>query len=146
MMNWKDAFKRSASVIEEHWDDLRYRFKSRLKLNDPVQIVAYRTYGTATHVYIKGRVLEDKKIGAATDKDTILNNLLNMYKRFESDEVPGAIIKVKLGSDEYEVTTDNEGYFVLDIQPTKPIINEHLWHPVSLELISSPCNLLLRWK
>jgi phosphatidate phosphatase APP1 len=138
MANWKDLFRKSASLIEDQWDELRFQFNKKLNLNDPLQIVPYRTYGTARRLYIKGRVLEDKKIASAGDKDTVLNNLLNMYKRFESDEVPGARLKAKLADEEHEVTTDSEGYFVLDLNPVTPVINEHLWHPIPLELLSAP--------
>jgi phosphatidate phosphatase APP1 len=138
MPNWKDLFRTSASLIEDQWNALRFSLTKRLGLSDPVQIIPYRTYGTARRVYIKGRVLQDKKIASAGDKDTILNNLLNMYKRFESDEVPGARLKVQLADEAHEVTTDQEGYFVLDLQPKTPVINEQLWHPLPLELLSAP--------
>ena len=138
MANWKDLFIKSASVIEDKWDELRFNFNKKLGLNDPVQIVPYRTYGTARRLYIKGRVLEDKKIASAADKDTILNNLLNMYKRFESDEIPNARLKAILPDEEREVTTDKEGYFVLDLHPLTPVINEQLWHPIPLQLLSAP--------
>lgn len=138
MANWKDLFIKSAAILENKWDELRFNFNKKLGLNDPVQIVTYRTYGTARRVYIKGRVLEDKKIASATDKDTVLNNLLNMYKRFESDEVPQARLRVTLPDEEHEVVTDKEGYFVLDLNPVTPIINEHLWHPIPLQLVHAP--------
>lgn len=138
MANWKDLFGRSAVALEDKWDALRANFTKRLQLNRPLQIVPYRTYGTARRLYIKGRVLEDKGITSAGDKDTILHNLLNMYKRFESDEVPGARLKVRLGEEEHEVVTDKEGYFVLDLNPLTPVINEQLWHPIPLELVSAP--------
>jgi phosphatidate phosphatase APP1 len=138
MPGWKDIFIRSASFIEDQWDDLRFSLTKKLGLNDPVQVVPYRTYGTARRLYVKGRVLEDKGIAAAGDKDTILNNLLNMYKRFESDEVPGARIRVTLQDQTHYVVTDKEGYFVLDLHPLSPILNESLWHPVPLQLESAP--------
>ncbi|MEO6734000.1 MAG: phosphatase domain-containing protein [Ferruginibacter sp.] len=138
MPNWKDIFIKSATFIEDKWDELRFNFTKKLGLNDPVQIIPYRTYGTATRLYVKGRVLEDKKISAAADKDTILNNLLNMYKRFESDEVPNARLKITVADEQHEVTTDKEGYFVLNVQPVIAIINEQLWHPIGLELIDAP--------
>ena len=138
MPHWKDLFIKSASVIEEKWDELSSNLTNRLGLNDPLQIVPYRTYGTATRLYIKGRVLEDKKIASAGDKDTVLNNLLNMYKRFESDEVPGAKIKAILAEEEHEATTDSEGYFVVSLNPVTPIISEHLWHRIPLQLVDAP--------
>ncbi|MDQ3279645.1 MAG: DUF2183 domain-containing protein [Bacteroidota bacterium] len=138
MTDWKRLFVKSLTVVEDKWDDLRAGLNRRLRLNDPVQILPYRSYGTPRRVYIKGRVLEDKGITSAGDKDTILNNLLNMYKRFESDEVPGAVLKVILPDEEHTVTTDNEGYFVLDLNPVIPIINEELWHKIPLRLVSAP--------
>ena len=138
MSDWKERFTKYASEIDDKWDEMKFNFRTKLRLNDPVQIVPYRTYGTASRLYIKGRVLEDKKIAAADDKDTILNNLVNMYKRFESDEVPGAEIKVSLSDEHITAVTDKEGYFVFKILPAVPIKNEHLWHPIPLHLISSP--------
>lgn len=138
MANWKDWLLTSAATIEDRWDELRFNLNKKLGLNDPVQIVPYRTYGTSRHLYIKGRVLEDKHIASAGDKDTVLNNLLNMYKRFESDEVPQARLKVILPDEEHEVETDKEGYFVVELNPRTPVIREQLWHPIPLQLISAP--------
>jgi len=138
MPNWKDLFFKSAAAIEDRWDELRLNFTTKLGLHDPVQIVPYRTYGTSTRIYLKGRVLEDKKISGAGDKDTILNNLLNMYKRFESDEVPNAMLKAILGTEEHILVTDKEGYFAMDLHPAQPIVQEHLWHPVPIQLMSAP--------
>jgi phosphatidate phosphatase APP1 len=138
MANWKGLFNKYASVIEDGWENLRLNFNDKLGLNEPIQIVPYRTYGTARRIYIKGRVLEDKGITSAGDKDTILHNLLNMYKRFESDEVSGAVLKVSLPDEEHTVTTDEEGYFVLDLNPLSPILSDSLWHKIPLQLVSAP--------
>lgn len=138
MADWKDIFIKSAAFIEDKWDVLRFDLKRKLGLNDPVQIVVYRTYGTATQLYIKGRVMEDKKIESAGDKDTVLTNLLNMYKRFGSDEVPGALLKVTLGNQQFTAATDKEGYFLMKLQPDTPVINEELWHQVPVQLINAP--------
>lgn len=138
MPAWRSAFGKYISQLEDHWDDLRFSLNKKLGLSDPLQIVPYRTYGTPTRMYIKGRVLEDKKIASAGDKDTILNNILNMYKRFESDEVPGAQLKVQLENEEHMITTDKEGYFVLKLLPAIPVVNEDLWHQVPIEMHSAP--------
>lgn len=138
MKNWQSFLRNTAASVEQHWDDLRSGLDKRLRLSDPLQVITYRTYGTARRIYIKGRVLEDKKIASATDKDTVWNNLLNMYKRFESDEIAGAVLKISLPDEAHEVTTDKEGYFVVDLNPETPIINELLWHPVPVQLQSAP--------
>jgi phosphatidate phosphatase APP1 len=138
MSGLKDSISKSLAGLEDKWDELRLNLTKKLGLNDPIQIVPYRTYGTATRVYVKGRVLEDKKIAKASDQDTIWNNLHNMYKRFESDEIAGVQIKVKLADEEHHVTTDKEGYFVVNLNPVAPIINENLWHPIRVEVVSAP--------
>src|SRR5690606_16223782 len=118
-------------------DDLIFRIKVRLRLNDPIQIVTYRSYGAADRLYVKGRVLEDKGIMKGSINDSLLNNLLNMYKRFESDEVPHARLKIVFQQQEHYVTTDQEGYFVLNLTPKIPLNGEDIWHEVKIELVNS---------
>ena len=77
MAQWKDSLGKWAEGIEERWDNLRSELTRKLKLNDPVQIIPYRSYGTPRRIYIKGRVVEDKGIAGAGDRDTIWNNLLH---------------------------------------------------------------------
>jgi phosphatidate phosphatase APP1 len=61
-----------------------------------------------------------------------------MYRRFESDEIPGAKLRVTFEDKEHIVTTDKEGYFVLNLIPSTPIISEDMWFEVLIELIESP--------
>ena len=138
MAQWKNYFVKYASLIDDHFDELVTAFKKRLGSHKPLQIVAYRSYGTASALYIKGRVLQDKKIAAPTDKDTVLSNLLNMYKRFESDEVPGAVLQASVGEETFNVTTDKEGYFVLKIATKQPIEEATLWHSIPLQIMDAP--------
>ena len=142
MSRWKKLFENVSSDIEERFDDLFFGLRRRLKLNDPLQIVTYRSYGTLNRLYIKGRILEDKNISTATDKDTILDNLINMYHRFQSDEVPGAELLVKFQNQEYTIITDDEGYFMLNLAPEKPIVWENMWHEIEIELVSAPVAFL----
>ncbi|RYF96589.1 MAG: DUF2183 domain-containing protein [Chitinophagaceae bacterium] len=138
MNRWKSFFGKNISLLEDKWDELRNRLSTKMGWNDPVQIVPYRSYGTAERMYVKGRVLEDKKISSAADQDTILNNLLNMYKRFESDEVPGATLKITVVNENHKVVTDKEGYFVLKFNPDQPVIDDELWHRIPIQLLDAP--------
>lgn len=138
MAEWKDIFNKATSHVEEQFDNLVFGLRKRLKLNDPLQIVTYRSYGTINRLYIKGRVLEDKGIASATDKDTIINNLVNMYNRFQSDEIPGACLKVHFQDQEHTVITDDEGYFMLNIAPDTPIEWSDMWHEIDIELMEAP--------
>ncbi len=126
------------NFVEGHVDDLSLKIKKRFALSDPLHIVPYRSYGTVNRLYVKGRVMENKNIQASTDKDTLWNNIVSMYKRFESDEVPGALLKVYFQEQEYLVTTDEEGYFVCNLVTDVPVQNEDLWHDIKIALINAP--------
>lgn len=135
---WKKLFSDSIDLIEDEFDNLKFDLRKKLGLNDPVQIVPYRSYGTVNRLYLKGRVLEDKQIAASGDKDTILNNLGNMYKRFESDEVPNAVLNVRFQDQVHQMVTDEEGYYMINIEPTYPIETADIWHPVEIKLVHAP--------
>ena len=137
-MSWKQLFSESINLIEYSFDDLSSNLKKTLGLNDPVQIIPYRSYGTANRLYLKGRVLEDKRIAPSTDKDTILNNLVSMYKRFESDEVSNAILKIHFQGQEHQVITDDEGYFMINMEPDQALVSEDIWHQVHVSLEDAP--------
>jgi len=138
MSRLKNNLTRIAGNIEESFDSLSFRLKRRFKSDDPLQIVTYRSYGTLNRFYVKGRVLKDKSIGRATDKDTIWNNLFSMYKRFESDEVPHATLKIIFQEKEHYVTTNEEGYFTLQLFTEIPIERNEMWYAVEIELVESP--------
>lgn len=138
MSRFKQRLINLAAGIEGGYDTLAFQLRKRLNADEPLQIVTYRSYGTLNRLYVKGRVLKDKGIRRATDKDTIWNNLLSMYKRFESDEVPGAQLKVSFQDTPYFVTTDHEGYFTLNLVTEVPIKWNDMWHEVGIELIEAP--------
>lgn len=133
-MSWKKKLLSLAIHIDDELDQAAARLRARLGANDPIQIVPYRTYGTAWKIYIRGRVLEDKKIYKANEGDSMFTNIVNMYKRFESDEVPNARVKISLEDEEHEVVTNKEGHFVFDLNPITPVHSEHLYHTVTLQL------------
>jgi phosphatidate phosphatase APP1 len=138
MKNLKKAITNSILKTEEKLDNLTFKLKNKLRLNGPIQIVTYRSYGTTERLYVKGRVLVDKGIKQSEETDTTWENLLNMYRRFESDEIPNARVQLTLQGQSHEITTDEEGYFVLNIEPKSPIEPEDIWHHIEIELIDAP--------
>jgi phosphatidate phosphatase APP1 len=81
-------------------------------------------------------VLEDKNITKARDNDSVWTNLVNMYKRFESDEIPHARLRARYMGIEKELIADEEGMFDLHLELPTPIEGNHLWHEVELTLLS----------
>ena len=137
-MSLKKRLIRIASGAEQKFDDLAFDLRRRLRLSDPLQIVPFRSYGTVNSLYVKGRVLEAKVMREASANDNIFQNVLNMYRRFESDEVPGAKLRVRFGGEEHTILTDSEGYFVINLSTDIPITWEDMWHEVEVELIDAP--------
>ncbi|MDC7994564.1 App1 family protein [Altibacter sp. HG106] len=77
---------------------------------DPLQIIAFASYGTDNTLYIRGRALEDESIDLS--RKGLFGLLKNSWKRFETDEVAHTSIKIKLPDQSfYYTTTDQKGYF-----------------------------------
>jgi phosphatidate phosphatase APP1 len=78
--------------------------------------------------------LKDEGFSPSRSADSTWQNLINMYKRFETDEVPGARIRALFQGVETEVIADQEGYFSLEINPARPL-DSRPWQEVELELL-----------
>ena len=95
---------------------------------DPLQIVAFASYGTARKFYARGRALEDEAIDLAQKGTVPL--LLNSWKRFETDEIRDAQLELCLPDGlSFEVRTDSDGYFLLDcsVGGLDALANEEGW-------------------
>jgi phosphatidate phosphatase APP1 len=134
MLDWKKSLSSYLEKTDDSLDSLMQRLRNSLDLYKPLHIVPYRSYGTVNRLYLKGRVLANKGVTAAEDNDTLWKNLENMYRRFESDEVRDATIKVNFQEQEYTISTDREGYFMLNLEPKTPLQLEDIWHEMEVEL------------
>ena len=84
---------------------------------DPLQIITFKSYGTDSHFYMRGRALEDETI--KLEQKGLFGLLINSWKRFETDEIKHASLKVNLPNGQtLEVTTDDHGYFKIDEKVT----------------------------
>lgn len=127
-----------AAGVETGFDELAFQLRKRLNADHPLQIITYRSYGTSSRLYITGRVLRDKGIRESNESDTVWNNILSMYKRFETDEVRGARLAVYLDGEQHIVTTNREGYFQLSLSTKAPLVWSDMWKEVEVELVNAP--------
>jgi phosphatidate phosphatase APP1 len=134
-MSWQRFLAQSIVDIEERFDLLKYRLRERRGNRPPIIIYPYRGFGSREKIYFRGRVLEDKGIEEPTDNDSIWNNLINMYRRFETDEIPYAKVRARFQNLEQIIQCDVEGHFELVMQVTAPLPEDKLWHEVELELV-----------
>jgi phosphatidate phosphatase APP1 len=135
MPTWQEVLTHTVSDVEDHYDLLKYRLRERLGGRDPIQILPYRGYGTQDFLYLKGRVLEDKNIQSAVESDTVWDNLVNMYKRFNSKEIPYARVLARYQDVQQQVVADEEGFFEVNLEPSRPLSKDRLWHTIELELL-----------
>ena len=95
---------------------------------DALQIIAFQTYGTSNHLYLRGRAIEDESINL--EQKGAFKLLFNAWKRFETDEIKNTQLRVKVGKDHFFYTkTDNRGYFLLDekVENLSSYANEEGW-------------------
>lgn len=104
---------------------------------DPLMIQSYRGYANAHTIFLKGRVLENEGIFVGKS-DHEIRNLLESFKRFETDEIPGAKVRIKIYNQQFEVITDREGYFTLDVDWTPPLNHKSRWITANIELVETP--------
>lgn len=102
---------------------------------DPVIIMPYGGYASDQMIHAQARVLEDEGI-KHTEDDSFIKNIYNSFKRFESDELNDAKVKVSWGEKSTTLISDKEGYVYMDL-PLEMELNhtETLWIPLTYELM-----------
>jgi phosphatidate phosphatase APP1 len=133
---WRERLLSIAAELEGRVDAAMARRADRAGRTNPLVIHAYRGYGTDTRVRLRGRVLEDEGIPPAGERDSAWRNVLSAMRRLESDEVPGARVRVRFAGAAQELVTDAEGYFDTWITPLEALSGDKLWHEVALELLA----------
>ena len=112
---WRDrarAMLETRSIeLDEQIDAARRRMNSRFGWGKARHIAAFRSLCDATGCTLQGRVLATGPVGGPKESDDWWDNLLNTYRRLESDEVPNVAVKCEFLGRTVETTTDAEGYY-----------------------------------
>lgn len=138
MSDWKENLARIAINAETAFDTLKEEASRRLGLQDPLMIQPYVGFGTRQAVRVPGRVLENEGVRAATDRDTVWDNLLNMYRQLESDEIAGAVVQGELAGVTATAVSNEEGYFTLQFTFDTPLSAAQPWQDIRLTLTDAP--------
>jgi phosphatidate phosphatase APP1 len=107
----------------------------RRRTRRTVELHAFRGYGTPSRLLLRGRVLRSTGLVRSRLGHSVLDNLRNMFHRFESDEVPGALVAARAGGVQVQVRADDEGFFDVAIDLPHPLDDPRVWEPVDLELL-----------
>jgi phosphatidate phosphatase APP1 len=100
------------------------------------EILAYRGYGNANRAKVYGRVVEKLGVSASTDRDSLFRNLLNTWRRADSDPLKFADVSIEYAGTTIDCRSDDEGFFAgwIDAKEAK----EGEWEEYSVELKNSP--------
>lgn len=134
----KDLLYKLGNTGERKFDLYKLKLRQKLGIAKPIQICPFMTYGNQNSIYIKGRVLENRNISTPEKEDSLLENILNTYKRFDSNEVAGAKILVKSNGTSKEFISDEDGFFEGIMDLSNPLPAEELWHNPVMELTEAP--------
>ena len=115
MATWRKALTKIGGKADETFDKLRDSFEQRLGLEREVYVRTYDWFGTENKITVRGRALRVNGLRSAEDADGLWDNLLNSYRRFNSDEIRYAKLIVSAGKYWQEVVADDEGYFSAEI-------------------------------
>lgn len=101
----------------------------------PLQILPYRGFGNERRQSLKGRVLERREVGSPKADHPWWKNLMNMYRRFATNEIPGVRVRARFYDQVCEAVTDAKGYFDVEFGAGDQLDGDRLWHNVELELV-----------
>lgn len=120
------------------WDRTRFAIKGRLGLFGRPIIMPYRGFGDASEYWVKGRVLQDPDRPQGDAPHSLARDLWLTFKRYETDEVPGATLRWRFGRLAGEAETDEEGFFEFRFKPGAGHQPDRPWQTVTLDLLDSP--------
>ena len=114
--------KSAARQIRDAFDD------------DPFEILAYRGYGNATRAHVYGRVVEKSNVGVSAVGDSALRNLINTYRRADSDPLAFAQVRTAYAGRVRDYKADDEGFFSGWLDTHEP--KEGEWEEYHVELVN----------
>jgi phosphatidate phosphatase APP1 len=136
MAGWPGSLGRFVHRLETKIDEQRHRLGVTVGRGVAPRIEAYRGFGTADRAFLKARVLRSPPPPPPHERHGALLNLAAMIQRFETDEVPGARVRIRYPGGEAEATADEEGYVDHWIHPRPEFGAGALWHRVEMEMVS----------
>lgn len=136
MTSWIHAVSALTARTNDVFDQAKQQVSQTLGIQDPPMIMPYRGYGTPEVLHISGRVLQDEGIQGKEADAPLWENLWNMYRRFETDELAGAQVRVSCQGQHQDTVTNAEGFFCTTLRLDAPLPADTLWQSVDIELCS----------
>jgi phosphatidate phosphatase APP1 len=129
---WQRWAGRVARRVERRVEEARTRV---LGARAARHVVPYRGFGTGDEVFVSGRVLGNHPAGRVSADDAWWRNLANSLRHLETDEVPGARVRLTAADAVQETITDDEGYYRAWLRPAGSFAGDRLWHDFRVEVL-----------
>ncbi len=143
------ALHRGAAAVESVVDERWQAMKRRLGLGRPRSIQPYQGWADSRRAWCCCRVLANKPAGGPKEDDRWWDNLLNTYRRWDSDEVPGVDLEATLDGQTIATRSDEEGYAVFHFDLPRPLRGDRYWHEAVLRVtgdavgeVTATCGIL----
>jgi phosphatidate phosphatase APP1 len=135
MKNWTGSVDSLLGELDKH---LRGAAKAvRAVFDDePYEVLAYRGYGNGAEVLLQGRAVEQRRVAASQDGDSSFRNLLNTYRRVDSDPLPSAKLLLTCRGMSTPCTADDEGFFGGRVAVTARSTDQGEWQEYVAELVA----------
>ncbi len=134
----KNTLSSLGKIVHREWDEVVDRLG--WGSDKPVSVANYIGFGREDYLYLTGRLLRDRGI-SRNERDSLLDNVVNNFKRFNSREIRNAQVEITWGGHTFQRTTDSEGYFHVEHDcPTDGHVhsNHSLWQEAKVRVVGLP--------
>lgn len=138
MTAWSQSLFRAAYHLDTMVDRAYTRWHASRGWRIPLRILPYRGFGRCDEFLVRARVIRDRGVRPASERDGWFDNLQAGIKRFLTFEIKDARVRVRINGDEHEAFSDEEGFVDLWCRPTRPLNSGQMWHRVDFELLTPP--------
>ncbi|MBZ9559173.1 MULTISPECIES: phosphatase domain-containing protein [unclassified Modicisalibacter] len=99
-----------------------------------IVVHAYRGYGSASQVYLMGRVFHQPSLGLPLAEGTLARDLADVVRRGVRWGVGGAEVTLRLNGSTLTVITDRDGYYDAWMPLDEPLPQDRSWHRAELDV------------
>jgi phosphatidate phosphatase APP1 len=102
----------------------------------PFEVLTYRGFGDDRHAHVYGRAQENRGVGKSADTDSVVENLMNSYRRADSHPLAFAELAVTFGGVTQAVKADDEGFFSSRVNLATSVEGTSEWAEYAVDLLS----------
>jgi phosphatidate phosphatase APP1 len=134
MNAWKYAARAVLSIGHHLNRRVVRRVRARLFGWRPAFVVPFVGHVVGNRLLLHGRVLRSGAMQQSSAADSRWRNLRNTFRLFATHQVSDALVGVSFGGVDADATTNQEGYFDVDVAPVSAA-DGPLWQSARVELL-----------